>query len=50
MGFPVERITRFTWERDMPKVRAMAGVFRPAPNAARMRFAFPSGISAMFVC
>src|SRR5205807_7771310 len=34
-GFPVERITRFTWERDMPKVRAMAGIFSPAPNAAR---------------
>ena len=48
--FSIERMTRFTSERDTLNVRAMVAGFRPAPNEARIRLAFPSGISAMFVC
>jgi hypothetical protein len=47
--FCVERMMRFTTETGTPKVRAMVGAFRPASNDARMRFAFPSGISAISV-
>ena len=43
--FADERMMRFTVETDTPDVRAIVGAFRPAPNDARMRFAFPSGIS-----
>ena len=45
--FLVERMTLFTSETDTPNVRAIVGAFRPAANDARMRFAFPSGISAI---
>jgi hypothetical protein len=45
LHFFVERMMRFTTETDTPKVRAMVGAFRPASNDARIRFAFPSGIS-----
>lgn len=38
---------RFTKEAETPNVRAMVAGFRPASNDARMRFAFPSGISAI---
>jgi hypothetical protein len=47
--FVDERMTRFTSETDTPNVRAMVGAFRPASNDARIRFAFPSGISATSV-
>jgi hypothetical protein len=36
---------RFTSETEMPNVRAIVAGFSPALNDARMRFAFPSGIS-----
>ena len=45
--FFVERMMRFTTETDKPNVRAIVGAFSPAANDARMRFAFPSGISAI---
>ena len=46
--FFVDRMIRFTAAIEIPNVRAMVGGFRPASNDARMRFAFPSGISAIF--
>ncbi len=39
--------TRFTRDRDILNVRAMAAGFMPALNDARMRFALPSGISSI---
>jgi len=45
LHFCVERMMRFTNETDMPNVRAIVAGFSPALNDARMRFAFPSGIS-----
>src|SRR5205814_7238061 len=47
LHFSVARIMRFTCERDTPNVRAIFAGFSPAPNDARIRFAFPSGISAI---
>jgi hypothetical protein len=46
LGFAVELMMRFTRDWEIPNVRAMAAGLSPAPNDARMRFAFPSGISS----
>jgi hypothetical protein len=45
-GFSVEFRTRLTKDWDILNVRAMAIGLIPARNDARMRFAFPSGISS----
>jgi hypothetical protein len=47
-GFAAEELrTRFTKDWDIRNVRAMAAGLTPAMNDARMRFAFPSGISSI---
>jgi hypothetical protein len=46
-GFSVEFRTRLTKDWDILNVRAMATGLMPARNDARMRFAFPSGISSI---
>ena len=46
-GFSVEFRTRLTKDCDILNVRAMAIGLTPARNDARMRFAFPSGISSI---
>ena len=45
--FSVEFRTRLTKDWDILNVRAMATGLMPARNDARMRFAFPSGISSI---
>ena len=47
IGFSVEFRTRRTKDWDILNVRAMATGLIPARNDARMRFAFPSGISSI---
>jgi hypothetical protein len=47
IGFSVEFRTRLTKDWDILNVRAMATGLIPARNDARMRFAFPSGISSI---
>jgi hypothetical protein len=47
-GFCEEELrTRFTKDWDIRNMRAMAVGLTPAMNDARMRFAFPSGISSI---
>src|SRR5216684_2697603 len=46
-GFSVEFRRRFTKDWGIRNVRAMAAGLTPALNDARMRFAFPSGISSI---
>ena len=46
-GFSVKFRTWLTKDWDILNVRAMATGLIPARNVARMRFAFPSGISSI---
>src|SRR6266851_9103372 len=48
-GFSVEFRRRFTKDWGIRNVRAMAAGLTPALNDARMRFAFPSGISSILL-